>query len=77
MWSSSEAARILILLLIQYLGRGDGPLVFGVRSFTNRETLERRRDSRMRARGIYRDAVRSSRHQLVKASPPVADAGSP
>ncbi len=76
-WSPREAARILLLLLLQYLDRGDGPLVFGVRSLTNRETLERRRDSRIRARGIYRDAVRSSRHQLVKASPPVADAGSP
>ncbi len=34
----------------------------------NRETLERRRGAKIRARGIYRDAVRSSRHQLVKAS---------
>ena len=57
----------MLLLLLQYLGRdldrGDGPLVFGID-----ETLERRRGARIRARGIYRDAVRSSRHQLVKAS---------
>ena len=62
-WSPREAARILLLLLLQYLDRGDSPLVFGID-----ETLERRRGAKIRARGIYRDAVRSSRHQLVKAS---------
>ena len=31
------------MLLLQYLDRGDGPLVFGIRAFTNQETLERRR----------------------------------
>ena len=62
-WSPRETARILLLLLIQYLDRGDGPLIFGID-----ETLERRRGAKIRARGIYRDAVRSSRHQLVKAS---------
>ena len=55
-------------MLLQYLDRGDGPLVLGVRSLTNRETLERRRGARIQARGIYWDAVRSSRQQLVKAS---------
>ena len=49
--------------LLQHLDRGDGPLIFGID-----ETLERRRGAKIRARGIYRDAVRSSRHQLVKAS---------
>ena len=62
-WSPREAARILLLLLLQYFDRGDGPLIFGID-----ETLERRRGAKIRARGIYRDAVRSSRHQLVKAS---------
>ena len=62
-WSPREAARILLLLLLQYLDCGDGPLIFGID-----ETLERRRGARIRARGIYRDAVRSSRRQLVKAS---------
>ena len=57
--SPREAARILL----QRLDPGDGPLIFGVD-----ETLERRRRAEIRARGIYRDAVRSSRHQLVKAS---------
>ena len=62
-WTPREAARILLLLLLRCLDRGDGPLVFGID-----ETLERRRGARIKARGIYRDAVRSSRHQLVKAS---------
>ena len=69
--SSREAARILLMLLLQQLDRGDGPLVFGID-----ETLERRRGARIQARGIFGDAVRSSCHQLVKASPPEPDAGS-
>ena len=62
-WSSREVARVLLVLLIRHLDRGDGPLIFGID-----ETLERRRGAKIKARGIYRDAVRSSRHQLVKAS---------
>ena len=62
-WSPRQAARILLMLLLQHLDHGNGPLVFGID-----ETLERRRGPRIKARGIYRDAVRSSRHQLVKAS---------
>ena len=49
--------------LLQHLNRGDNPLVFSID-----ETLERRRGARIEARGIYRDAVRSSRHQPVKPS---------
>ena len=37
-WSPREAARILLLLLLQHLDQGDGPLIFGID-----ETLERRR----------------------------------
>ena len=55
-WSPRKAARILLALLLQHLDGGDGPLVFGID-----ETLERRRGSKIKARGIYRDAVRSSR----------------
>ena len=62
-WSSREAARVLLVLLLQHLDRGDGPLIFGID-----ETLERRRGAKIRARAIYRDPVRSSRNQLVKAS---------
>ena len=62
-WSSREVAHILLMLLLQHLDRGDGPLIFGID-----ETLERRRGAKIRARAIYRDPVRSSRNQLVKAS---------
>ena len=62
-WSSRAVAQVLLVLLLQHLDRGDGPLIFGID-----ETLERRRGAKIRARGIYRDAVRSSRNQLVKAS---------
>ena len=62
-WSSREVARVLLVLLVQHLDGGDGPLIFGID-----ETLERRRGAKIRARAIYRDPVRSSRHQLVKAS---------
>ena len=63
MWSSREVARVLLVLLLQHLDRGGGPLIFGID-----ETLERRRGAKIRARAIYRDPVRSSRQQLVKAS---------
>jgi len=41
----------------------DGPLVVGID-----ETLERRQDKRIVAKGIYRDPVRSSHSHLVKTS---------
>ena len=63
MWSPREAARILLLLLLQHLDQGDGPLIFGID-----ETLERRRGPKIKSLGMYRDAVRSSRSHLVKAS---------
>ena len=50
-------------LLIRHLDRGEGPLIFGID-----ETLERRRGPQISALGIYRDAVRSSRSYVVKAS---------
>ena len=67
-WSPREAARILLLLLLRHLDRDDGPLIFGARPLTDHETLERRRGAQIKTRGIYRDAVRSSRSQVVKAS---------
>ena len=62
-WSSLRLSRVLLTLLIQHLAQGDGPLVFGID-----ETIERRRGSRIKAKGIYRDAARSSDSHLVKAS---------
>ncbi len=62
-WSPLQLSRVLLSLLVQYLDGGDGPLVFGID-----ETLERRRGRRIKAKGIYRDAVRSSGSHFVKAS---------
>ena len=55
-WSPLKVSRILLGLLILYLDRGDGPLIFGID-----ETLERRRGPKIKSLGIYRDAVCSSR----------------
>lgn len=71
-WSPRRSARILLGLLLEHFGAGHGPLVFGID-----ETLERRRGPRIGAKGTYRDAARSHRGHVVKASPPQADAGSP
>ena len=62
-WSPLEVSQVLLQLLLQHLDRGDGPLVFGID-----ETLERRRGPQISALGVYRDAVRSSRSYVVKAS---------
>jgi hypothetical protein len=61
-WSSRAVARRLFELLVAALVP-DGPVVVAVD-----ETLERRWGARIRARGIYRDPVRSSRGHFVKAS---------
>lgn len=62
-WSPLELSKLLLFLLLRHLDPGQGPLVFGID-----ETLERRWGRRISARGIYRDAVRSSGSHLVKAS---------
>ena len=61
-WSSLAGGRILVGLLVAAFA-ADGPLVFGVD-----DTLERRRGAKIAAKGIYHDAVRSSRSHFVKAS---------
>jgi hypothetical protein len=61
-WSSTQASRVLFGLLVEALVP-DGPLVVGVD-----ETLERRKGPKIRAKGIYRDPVRSSHSHFVKAS---------
>jgi hypothetical protein len=62
-WSSLKVSRVLLYLLLRYLDSAEGPWVFGLD-----ETLERRRGKRISAKGIYRDPVRSSKSQFVKAS---------
>jgi hypothetical protein len=61
-WSARAAARVLLGLLVAAFAP-DGPVVIGVD-----DTLERRWGKRIAARGIYRDAVRSSHGHFVKAS---------
>jgi len=61
-WSSLAAGRVLLRLLVAAFVP-TGPLVFGID-----ETIERRRGTRIAAKGIYRDAVRSSHSHFVKAS---------
>lgn len=61
-WSSRQAAKVLLGLLVRTFAP-DGPLVLGLD-----ETLERRRGAKIAAKGIYRDAVRSSHSFFVKSS---------
>jgi hypothetical protein len=61
-WSGLAVSRILLGLLVAAFVP-DGPLVVGVD-----ETIERRRGAKIAAKGIYRDAVRSSRSHFVKTS---------
>lgn len=61
-WSSLAASRILLSLLIRTFAT-QGVVVLGLD-----DTIERRRGQRIRAKGIYRDPVRSSHSHFVKAS---------
>jgi hypothetical protein len=62
-WSSREASHVLLGLLVKtFLPEGD-PLVVGID-----ETLERRWGKKIAAKGIYRDPVRSTHENFVKAS---------
>src|SRR3712207_4834346 len=61
-WSSREASRILLGLLIEAFV-GEGPLILGID-----ETLERRYGKRISARGVYRDPVSSTQENFVKSS---------
>jgi len=62
-WSPLAASGILLQLLLRHLGAREQPLVFAID-----ETVERRWGAKIAARGIYRDAARSSHGHLVKAS---------
>jgi hypothetical protein len=62
-WSSREASRVLLRLLVEaFVPEGD-PLVVGID-----ETLERRYGKKIAARGVYRDPVRSTHETFVKSS---------
>jgi hypothetical protein len=61
-WSARWAAHKLFSLLVRAF-HGGGPLIFGLD-----DTIERRRGAAIKAKGIYRDPVRSSHGHFVKAS---------
>ena len=61
-WSSRATARCLLTLLVTAFAP-NGPVVIGID-----ETIERRWGAKIKARGIYRDPVRSSHGHFVKAS---------
>lgn len=61
-WSARPTARPLLLHLIGTF-RPTGALVLGMD-----DTIERRKGKRIKATGLYRDAVRSSDSQVVKVS---------
>ena len=61
-WASLAVSRILLgLLVAAFVPRG--PIIMGLD-----DTLERRRGAKIKAKGIYRDPVRSSHSHFVKAS---------
>lgn len=61
-WSSLQASRLLLKLLVATFA-ATGPLVVALD-----DTIERRRGAQIKAKGIYRDPVRSSHSHFVKAS---------
>jgi hypothetical protein len=61
-WSSLELSRLLLGLLVSAFALF-GPVVMGLD-----DTIERRRGAKIKAKGIYRDPVRSSHSHYVKAS---------
>src|SRR6516164_358711 len=62
-WSPRVAAQHLLLLLVNVLVPVGAPVVIGLD-----DTIERRWGAKIKARGIYRDPVRSSKGHFVKAS---------
>lgn len=61
-WSPLSAAQILLTVLVNMIGNNQ-PLVMFID-----ETLERRKGPKIKAKGFYRDAVRSSKSIVVKTS---------
>lgn len=61
-WSSWALSRTLLKLLVQ-TWVPTGPIICGLD-----DTIERRRGAQIKAKGIYRDPVRSSHGHFVKAS---------
>ena len=61
-WSSLEASRVLLMMLVTMF-TATGPIIMGID-----DTIERRKGKTIKAKGIYRDPVRSSHGHFVKVS---------
>src|SRR3712207_5994096 len=61
-WSSLEASRVLLGLVVKAFVPEGGPLLVGID-----EMLERRYGRKIAARGVYRDPVRSTHETFVKS----------
>lgn len=61
-WSCWEVSRVLLQVLVRTFA-ASGPVIIGID-----DTIERRWGAQIKARGIYRDPVRSSHSHTVKAS---------
>lgn len=61
-WSSLEASRVLLTILVTMFVP-TGRIIMGID-----ETIERRKGKKIKAKGIYRDPVRSSYSHFVKVS---------
>lgn len=61
-WSSLKASQILLTILVTTFVP-TGPIIVGID-----DTIERRKGTKIKARGIYRDPVRSSHGHFVKVS---------
>ena len=61
-WSSLKASHVLLGLVVEAFVP-EGPVVVGID-----ETLERRYGKKIKAKGVYRDPVRSTRENFVKSS---------
>jgi hypothetical protein len=60
-WSARHGSRILLGLLITLLGPPGAAIVFGAD-----DTVERRSGRKIRAKGCYRDAVRSTKKHVIR-----------
>ena len=61
-WSGLEASRVLLMILVTMFAPS-GPIIIGID-----DTIERRKGKKIKAKGIYRDPVRSSHAHFVKVS---------
>lgn len=61
-WSSWALSQVLLRWLVKTFA-ATGPILIGID-----DTIERRRGAKIKAKGIYRDPVRSSHSHFVKAS---------